>query len=302
MDEMNNINRFVHYNHLLTLSYDEAVTLLLDKYGQAKDDYFREKSYERFLNKEIKSIAKGKYSRTSEGLYCHHIDENKYSNLSNLQFILAYKYSFELQKKEKLVYCDLFEHLILHALITKETNGEYGFDGYSAYLYPTIIEWYIGRVQLLKKEWMIKCFERAFLSPEETRNLLIKINLLLPVEFQNEGEIRYISPEERQHEWRRECEERGEKMKKQIKEWKEKEKLQKEQEIKQQIKEFYQAYPKFEKMDIHFDTPRKIILSMLFDLKYSNEFKNKKELDLSMKKYYRDELLDELYSIIAVEM
>ena len=72
-----------YYNHLLTLSYDEAIKAMLSNYGSAQDDFFRENSYKRFLNGEIKSIAKGKYSRTIEGLYCHHIDENTYENLGN---------------------------------------------------------------------------------------------------------------------------------------------------------------------------------------------------------------------------
>lgn len=117
---MDTQDRMANYNYLLTLSYEEAITILQDKYGQAKDDYYREKSYKKFLNKEIKSIALGKYSRTSEGLYCHHVDEDKHINVSNKNFILRKKYSFELQKKERLVYCDLFEHLILHALIAKK--------------------------------------------------------------------------------------------------------------------------------------------------------------------------------------
>lgn len=53
------------YLELLTKSYEEAVQILLKKYGKAKDDYYRENSYNRFLNGEIKSITKGKYSRTS---------------------------------------------------------------------------------------------------------------------------------------------------------------------------------------------------------------------------------------------
>ena len=35
------------------------------------DDYYREKSYERFLNNEIKHITKGKYSRTNDGVFCN---------------------------------------------------------------------------------------------------------------------------------------------------------------------------------------------------------------------------------------
>ncbi|MFS0938019.1 hypothetical protein [Enterococcus casseliflavus] len=133
----------LNYEFLLTLSYEEATQHLLNKHGAVSDDYFRESSYERFLKGEIKSITKGKYSKTSDGLYCHHIDENKYSNMSKLPVIKRYKYPFESQKKERLTYCDLLEHLILHALIIKETKGTYGVSGYKGYLYPDAENWYV---------------------------------------------------------------------------------------------------------------------------------------------------------------
>lgn len=284
-----------YYTYLLTLSYDEAVISLLDKYGASKDDYFREKSYEKFLKNQIKSITSGKYKRTSEGLYCHHIAENKYLNLSNKNYISNNQYPFELHKKEKLVYCDLFEHLILHALIAKETDGNFGILGYNTYLYPMILEWYIGGVKPQKREWLKKCYERAFLTPAETKNLLIKINLLLPKNLQNSGEIVYISPEERQKQYlvnkiRRQKEEE---------ERKKRQALRKEQERKQRIKEFYLAYPNFEKLNINFDIPRTKVISMLYDLKYSNRYKNKKEFNLAMKPIIKHKLLDELYLVIS---
>lgn len=72
------MSNYEEYENLLSkFNYDEAVEFLLQKYGSAQDDYFRENSYQRFLKKEIKNITKGKFSRTSEGLYCHHIDEKK---------------------------------------------------------------------------------------------------------------------------------------------------------------------------------------------------------------------------------
>lgn len=71
------MDSYKEYLVLLSKSYEEANEVLLQKYGPAQDDYFREASYQRFMNGEIKSITKGKFSRTSEGLYCHHIDEIK---------------------------------------------------------------------------------------------------------------------------------------------------------------------------------------------------------------------------------
>src|SRR5699024_10731170 len=121
------MSNYQKYKYLLSKTYEETVNFLLQKYGPAQDDYFRESSYQRFIDGEIKNITKGKYSRTNEGLYCHHIDEIKDLNISNQKYIKKYKYSFEYQKKERLVFCDLIEHTILHVLITKETSEEFGY-------------------------------------------------------------------------------------------------------------------------------------------------------------------------------
>ncbi|WP_226910158.1 hypothetical protein [Marinilactibacillus psychrotolerans] len=288
-------NKLEYYSYLLTLSYDEAVIFLLDKYGISKDDYFREKSYEKFLKKQIKSITSGKYKRTSEGLYCHHISENKYLNLSNKDYILNKKYPFKLHKKEQLVYCDLFEHLILHALIAKETDGEFGIPGYDTYLYPMILEGYIGGVKPQKREWLKKCYERAFLDPNETKILLLKINSFLPEKLQNSGEVVYISPEERQKQYLENKLKREKQYEKEAIEWRKRQVLRAIEEKEQRNKEFYRIYPNFKKMDIDFDVPRSKVISMLYDSKYRDSYKSKKELDLAMKPFIKDKLLDELY-------
>lgn len=108
--------KYNEYSQLLDATYSQAVAYLLNKYGAVTDDYYKEKSYTRFLNGEIKSISKGKYTRASEGLYCHHISEDKFQNLSDLRFISEFKYSYNVQKKENLVYCDLIEHLNMQLL------------------------------------------------------------------------------------------------------------------------------------------------------------------------------------------
>lgn len=162
-----------YYEELRELSYEQLVLHLLHKHGAATDDYFKEKSYERFLKGEIKSIAKGNYSRTKEGLYCHHIQEVAYENLSNLDFIKGYQYPYTLQKKEQLVYSDLVEHIILHEAIVRETQGEFGYKGLVVYLYPQLTEWYIeGRVP--HRDWMKSCFDRAFLTKDEAKKLLLR--------------------------------------------------------------------------------------------------------------------------------
>lgn len=73
-------------------------------------DYFIEKAYQRFMAGEIKTIKKGGHTRTSDGLVCHHIDENKSLNLSNLSYIKRDGVPFKHQKIDRLVYCDFIEH------------------------------------------------------------------------------------------------------------------------------------------------------------------------------------------------
>lgn len=160
-----------NYIDLLELDYPRAVAYLLEKYGESTEDYFKEKSYSRFLNDEIKTIGKGKVSRTSEGLYCHHIKENEYQNMAQENFIKNQNIPFEYQKKEHLVYCDLIEHAILHAIISKETNFQYGKPGLDVFLIPNIIEWYVQESKPTV-QWMINCYEKSYIDKKEAIYLL----------------------------------------------------------------------------------------------------------------------------------
>ncbi|MDD4690611.1 MAG: hypothetical protein PHE51_12825, partial [Eubacteriales bacterium] len=58
----------------LQMTYDELQRYLIEKYGAAVCDYF--------ATPECKSKSK-KVTRTGEGLYCHHMDEDKGGNLGN---------------------------------------------------------------------------------------------------------------------------------------------------------------------------------------------------------------------------
>ena len=93
----------------LRMSYEEQVQYLLDKYGSAEYDYF--------CNESCKS-RNSKVSRTKEGLVCHHIDEDKAIMLSSPSY--AAKNRFDYQKADRLVYCNLLEHLLLHIKIVIE--------------------------------------------------------------------------------------------------------------------------------------------------------------------------------------
>jgi|SRR5690625_3823144 len=165
------VDTYKEYKDLLSKTYDKAVDCLLQKYGPAQDDYFREKSYQKFMNGEIKSISKGKISRTNEGLYCHHIDEIKELNIANPLFIKRKNIPFEYQKKDRLVYCDLIEHTILHVLITKETSNTFGYLGYETFLKPMIEDWYLNK-SIPNPGWMKNCYNKSFLDPQDAFNIL----------------------------------------------------------------------------------------------------------------------------------
>lgn len=101
----------------LDMSYDDYVVYLLDKYGCAKHDYF--------TNENCNS-KNSKVTRTNEGLFCHHIDENKTILLA--EPTIAKMHSFEYQKAHRLVYCNYFEHLLLHIKIVKEAHEKVGYE------------------------------------------------------------------------------------------------------------------------------------------------------------------------------
>ncbi|MCF7932809.1 MAG: sel1 repeat family protein [Acholeplasmataceae bacterium] len=84
---------------------------ILEKYGRAQYDYFR--------NEYCLSVNP-KVSRSKEGLFCHHIDEDKAILLSTS--VHAKKNPFAFQQSERLVYCNILEHLLLHIKITIEAR------------------------------------------------------------------------------------------------------------------------------------------------------------------------------------
>lgn len=102
-----------YYKKIMNLSYKELVKFLINKYGPAKYDYFCNET----------CISKNKnVTRTDEGLYCHHIDEDKAILLSNDNY--ARQNPFEYQKADRLVYCNLLEHFLLHILIVEEPKNK----------------------------------------------------------------------------------------------------------------------------------------------------------------------------------
>lgn len=270
---------YKEYQDLLLKNYDEAVDFLLQKYGPAQDNYFKEKSYKRFMNEEIKSIGKGNISRTSEGLYCHHIDENIMLKISDPVFIREYKIPFEYQKKERLVYCDLIEHSILHVLIAKETSSEFGYLGLDFYLLPDIESWYLDKM-IPDSEWRKNCYKKAFLVPQEAFDILSEMKKVI-------GKNYYESLSGYYEEQKRREEERKEKIKQ------------------------YEQYRKEERIKLinkakllHDKSPRKDIVFIAYKIKYydifdefgerQSKYMDFKKFDSEMKKYPKHKILEDL--------
>lgn len=105
----------MNLQELIDMSYAQLVQHLLDKYGPAKHDYFN--------TPECKSKST-KLSRTKEGLFCHHIAENKEILLSTPE--VARMHPFEYQQKHNLVYANYIEHLLLHIKIVQEDEESRG--------------------------------------------------------------------------------------------------------------------------------------------------------------------------------
>lgn len=176
-----------HYIALMGKKYDEYCVYLLEKYGEASDDYFSKSSYERFKKGEIKTPSKKKISRTNEGLYVHHIDEDKQIMIADPKAILVFDIPFSYQEKERLVYCNLIEHAILHILIavkdveegTKGNNFQaHGIGGYVNFIRPELIYWLIKGVEP-KLSWKVNCRNAIMMSVDDAEKLISQMDAFL---------------------------------------------------------------------------------------------------------------------------
>ncbi len=140
---------------LLLMNYDQCCQFLQNKYGIPEGDYFFSSQF-RTINSKIK--------RTSEGLYIHHIDEDKTIMLSEKEHAANRPFAF--QKAERLVYCDLLEHLVLHIKIVEyPASNQYpnelpGLGGVVNYIVPELNDIYSG-IQY-KQPYKIKTIETVY--------------------------------------------------------------------------------------------------------------------------------------------
>lgn len=275
------MDRYKEYLLLLSKSYEETIEVLLQKYGPARDDYFREASYQRFMNGEIKNITKGKFSRTAEGLYCHHIDEIKWLKMSDPAFVKEYSIPFETQRKHRLVYCDLAEHTILHVLITKETSFAYGYPGYEVFLKRLMEEWYLDE-RKPNTDWMKRCYMKSFLKPQQALELIKEMQRVLGESYFNTlGD--YFDEKKKREE--------------KLQQWKEQRKQRRIDDRARWIELAKQLHHKSSRYDIV--TASYFIRVEFKDvMDLSKQATTFKEYDHTMKKYRKEEILDELLMYI----
>lgn len=131
------------------LKYFELCKYLQSKYGMPQGDYFVNKSC---------STPNQKIKRSNEGLFIHHIQECVFPDLSKKDMALLMPYDYQLAAN--LVYCNYFEHLILHIdivleFMTKEFIGVYpnlkkpgvvivGMGGLVNHILPEIVDYING--------------------------------------------------------------------------------------------------------------------------------------------------------------
>lgn len=140
------------YSNVEKLDYEQYCHYLQNKYG------IPEKAY---LNKNWNKNQG--VSRTNEGLYIHHIKENKAIMLSTKEFASLHPYSYQTPKN--LTYCNLLEHLFLHILICEEVINQpkkhkkdrenVGVGGAVNFLIPELNDVYSGWET--KQPWRKNC-------------------------------------------------------------------------------------------------------------------------------------------------
>ena len=116
------------YRKVKGLTYWQYCDYLKGKYGCLKESYGSKSN-----------------SRSSDGLFIHHIGENEVANLSNDAVRKELKEKDQkYQSPEMLCYCDWLEHLLLHIMIGEETAGttNLGLEGCFTYLLPALRDFF----------------------------------------------------------------------------------------------------------------------------------------------------------------
>ena len=137
---------------MLNMSYDECCNFLKQKYGSVKKNFFS--------NEHCRSKTSGISRGATDGLQIHHIDEDKALALSNAKS--ATQYPFEYQLADRLVYCNLLEHLVLHIKIVEYPHPDrldpnVGIPGMVSIIIPQLNDIYSN--MQYKRDYYIKLAE-----------------------------------------------------------------------------------------------------------------------------------------------
>ena len=146
------------YIQVKDMNYDEFCDHLKQKYGKAQYDYFR---FRTGGYKPGVFAREPKISRTSEGLFAHHVKEDRAILLSVPD--VAIRHPREYQSKENIVYCDWMEHLYAHILIAEHPapNAEegVGLGGCINYLVPQLNDIFAGYQP--GRQWEKTCADKV---------------------------------------------------------------------------------------------------------------------------------------------
>ena len=100
------------FEEIFAMPHDEYVAYLWQIHGKSQYDYFLTPA---------KTMVNQKIERRQEGLMLHHISEECGTDIQQLLTIrTAKELPFEIYKASNFVYCDYFEHLLLHIKIALE--------------------------------------------------------------------------------------------------------------------------------------------------------------------------------------
>jgi len=105
--------------------------------------------------------------------------------IASPNFIRSRDIPFDYQRKDRLVYCNLIEHGILHLLIASETYGREsefgclpGVGGYVNFIRPNLIQWLIDGVEP-KLSWQKACRDAVLMNKHAARKLIKQMDRFL---------------------------------------------------------------------------------------------------------------------------
>ncbi|MGL5268866.1 MAG: hypothetical protein ACRC8P_03840 [Spiroplasma sp.] len=148
---------------MLEMNYEEVCNYLKNKYGNVTKDYFTDET----CKTKTKGIGRG-----NDGLYIHHIDEDKAILLSTPEYAKLKPFAY--QKADRLVYCNLLEHLVLHIKIFEYNPNMRGIvGGIDTFIVPELNDIYSG-IQY-KIPWKQKVIEVVLPLKEDYFKCLKKL-------------------------------------------------------------------------------------------------------------------------------